>query len=259
MHDHADAIQQQFDSRSQAYLTSAVHAGGADLAQAASWVAALPGNIAGLDVGTGAGHLAFAMAGHLARVVASDPSRGMLATVANAARERGLANLTTCLAGAEALPFADGEFDLVATRYSAHHWPDLEGALAEMRRVLAPAGTLIVIDVLGAPDALADTHLQAMELLRDPSHVRNRTEQEWRALLAATGFELQESAGHPVRLEFSSWVARMRTPSGGIAAIRRLQQDAPRQVVERLAIEPDGSFTVRTGLFRATTPAPRAA
>ncbi len=176
----------------------------------------------------------------------------MLTTVAAAALERGHTNLTTCLAGGEALPFADGEFGLVATRYSAHHWFDLEAALAEMRRVLAPGGTLIVVDVMGAADALSDTHLQAMELLRDPSHVRNRTDREWRALIATAGFDVRETASHAVRLEFASWVARMRTPAENVAAIRRLQQGAPRQVVERLGIETDGSFTVHTGLFRAT-------
>lgn len=252
MRSHAETIHQQFDPQSQAYLTSAVHAAGPDLAQIATWVAALSPQTAGIDVGTGAGHLAFAMARHFTRVVASDPSPGMLATVAAAAHERGHANLTTCLAQAESLPFADGEFGVAATRYSAHHWLDLAGALAEMHRVLAPGGTLIVGDVLGAPDAIADTHLQAMELLRDPGHVRNRTAREWRALIADAGFELRETASHAVRLEFASWVARMRTPAEEVAAIRRLQQRAPRQVAEQLAFEADGSFTVHAGLFLAT-------
>lgn len=252
MRSHSETVRDQFDPQSQAYLSSAVHAGGADLAQMATWIAALPAGTAGIDVGTGAGHLAFAMARHLTRVVASDPSEGMLATVAGAARERGHANLTTSLAQAESLPFADGEFGLVATRYSAHHWLDLAGALAEMHRVLASGGTLIVGDVLGAPDAIADTHLQAMELLRDPGHVRNRTAREWRALIADAGFDLRETASHAVRLEFPSWVARMRTPAEEVTAIRRLQQRAPRQVAEHLGFEADGTFTVHAGLFLAT-------
>ena len=251
MRSHADAIQQQFDSRSQVYLASAVHASGPDLEQARQWLAELDRNASGLDVGTGAGHLAYAMARLLRRVVASDPSAGMLATVEQAARGRGHENLATCLAGAETLPFANDEFGVVATRYSAHHWLDLEAALAQMRRVLAPGGTLLVIDVLGDEDALADTHLQAMELLRDPSHVRNRSARQWRALIAAAGFDLHETMQHPVRLEFSPWIARMRTSPENVAAIRRLQQGAPRQVADRLVLEPDGSFTVQTGLFRA--------
>jgi hypothetical protein len=120
-----------------------------------------------------------------------------------------------------------------------------------MRRVLQPGGYLLVIDVLGHDDPLVDTHLQSMELLRDPSHVRNRSAREWRSLLETAGFADVQHAHWPLRLAFAPWVERMRTPAGRISTIRGLQNEAPREVHEALAFEPDGSFTVRTGLFWA--------
>jgi ubiquinone/menaquinone biosynthesis C-methylase UbiE len=247
-----DAAISQFDPQSQAYLASAVHAAGPDLRHAAHLVRALPEQPAlALDLGCGAGHLAFALAPLVGQVVAADPSSSMLSTVSGAARERGLQNIRTQQTGAETLPFPDGRFDVVSSRYSAHHWFDLPRALREMRRVVKPGGYLLMIDLLGDESPLIDTHLQAMELMRDPSHVRDQSASQWRALLLEAGFRSIEEKHWPVRLEFASWIARMRTPVVSAEAIRRMQQGAPKEVQEGLAIEPDGSFTARTGLFWA--------
>ena len=255
---HQQTIQQQFDAQAQAYLGSAVHAQGPDLAHARQLAAQhLPAATARvLDVGCGAGHLSFALASQVKQVTAVDPSPGMLDTVRQAAQARGLGNIDTAQAQADRLPFDDGHFCAVATRYSAHHWTALKASLREMHRVLKPGGYLLVIDILGEEDALVDTHLQAMELLRDRSHVRNRALSQWHALLIQTGFDVQAQAQAqwPVRLEFASWVARMRTPALHVDALRALQQGAPDEVRQALAIEPDGSFTAQTGLLWAQKP-----
>ena len=252
MRTHGQSVQDQFDSQAHAYLSSRVHAEGPDLTHAKNLVehAALAVGHA-IDVGCGAGHLSFALAPSLARVVALDPSPNMLATVKKAAAARGLAKIETCQASAESLPFADSSFNLACTRYSAHHWLRLESALQEMHRVLRPRGRLLVIDVLGHEEPLVDTHLQSMELLRDPSHVRNRSATEWRSLLEAAGFVGVEHAQWPLPLAFAPWVERMRTPPERTSAIRALQNAAPREVQEALAFEFDGSFIVHTGLFWA--------
>jgi ubiquinone/menaquinone biosynthesis C-methylase UbiE len=244
MRTHGQSVQDQFDSQAQAYLASRVHAEGPDLMHARSLVrhAALGAGHA-IDVGCGAGHLSFALAPSLARVVALDPSPNMLATVEKAAAARGLTHIETRQARAESLPFADSSFSLACTRYSAHHWTRLQAALREMRRVLQPQGRLLIIDVLGHEEPLVDTHLQSMELLRDPSHVRNRSASEWQSLLGAAGFTDIEHTEWPLPLEFAPWVERMRTSADRTAMVRKLQ--------EALAIEPDGSFIVKTGLFWA--------
>jgi ubiquinone/menaquinone biosynthesis C-methylase UbiE len=252
MRTHTEAVQEQFDPQAQAYLTSSVHAAGPDLRAARERVQQHLGRDAQvLDVGTGAGHLSYALAPAVARVVALDPSPGMLMTVRHAAAQRGLTGIETCQAAAAALPFAAATFDLVVTRYSAHHWLDVPRALAEMHRVVKPSGYILVIDFLGEDDALVDTHLQSLELLRDTSHVRDRSIQEWRALLQQSGFCEIEACTWSMRIEFASWIERMRTPPALITAIRMLQHTAPAEVQRALKIEPDGSFTGQTGLFWA--------
>jgi SAM-dependent methyltransferase len=150
---------------------------------------------------------------------------------------------------AESLPFADECFALVGTRYSAHHWTHLPAAVHEMSRVLQPGGHALVIDAVAPEDPLVDTHFQAMELLRDPSHVRDRSVREWRELFAGCGLTELQYRQWPVRIEFASWVARMRTPESAIAAIRALQNGAPHEVHAALGFEADGSFVLQTGLF----------
>lgn len=252
MRTHEQTVLHQFDPRAEAYLVSAVHRAGPDLEHAKALVrrTTSPASQA-LDVGCGAGHLAFTLAPCVGRMVALDPSAAMLATVSGSAAGRGSSQIEVRQGNAESLPFQDGTFSLVCTRYSAHHWTRLEAAVQEMRRVLAPGGHALIIDTLGMEDALADTYLQSLELLRDVSHVRNRSRSEWRPLLQAAGLEEVEYRDWPTRLEFSSWVARMGTPADRVAVIRGLQESAPREVRQALAIEADGSFTLRTALFWA--------
>jgi ubiquinone/menaquinone biosynthesis C-methylase UbiE len=251
MQNHDQAVLRQFDAQAAAYFTSPVHAAGADLDWLRDvWLPSLPAGGRALDAGCGAGHLGFTLAGHFAEVVAVDPSAGMLETVAGHAARQGLP-VTTCRALADDLPFESASFDLVASRYSAHHWLHLERSLQELHRVLRPGGHLLLIDVLGDESVLVDTHLQAIELLRDPSHICDRSSSAWQRLLAAAEFEIVATQAWPLRLEFASWAARMRTPELQLQAIRALQTGAPQEVRSALQLEDDGSFSVRTGAFVA--------
>ena len=249
---HTDTVHAQFDPQARAYLTSAVHASGPDLIHAAMRVSSAIPKDKGvvLDLGCGAGHLSYALAPHVARVVAADPSEQMLETVRLTAGERGLP-VETALTAAGDLPFDAGTFCVAASRYSAHHWPNITRGLGDMRRIVKRGGYLLMIDVIGDEDDLVDTHLQAMELLRDKSHVRNLKASQWRQAIAKAGFDLLEERTWPLPLDFDAWVTRMRTPPERVAAIRTLMQDAPTEVRDALAVTGDGSFTLQTGLFWA--------
>ena len=258
--DHDDLVQQQYQPRAQAYASSAVHAAGPDLACASALVAALAPADAGwraLDAGCGGGHLGFALAAlpQVAQLCALDPTPAMLEVVQEGALDRGLAaRLHTVQGQAGSLPFADASFDLVASRYSAHHWRHLEAGLADLVRVLRPGGYLLLIDTLGHDDVLCQTHMQTVELLRDASHVCNRPVPEWRALLQATGVDILHEQAWPLRLEFASWIARMQTPPDRAQAVRAVLQQVPAEVHEALQTEADGSFTLQTGLWLARKP-----
>ncbi|SIT40363.1 putative S-adenosyl-L-methionine-dependent methyltransferase [Paraburkholderia piptadeniae] len=238
---HHDQVADAFGSTAAAYLTSQVHATGADLQALASAVAGTPG-AAVLDMGCGAGHASFAVAPHAGSVVAYDIAPQMLATVDAAAQERGLSNIRTSQGAAEKLPFADASFDWVISRMSAHHWHDVPLALAEVRRVLKRGGRVLFIDIAGSDHPLLDTHLQAVEVLRDASHIRDYRVDEWLAFFAATGFSAVVRERWRLPIEFASWVARMRTPEARVAAIRSVWASAPDEVLEYFDVQDDGSF-----------------
>ncbi|BFO08565.1 class I SAM-dependent methyltransferase [Serratia rubidaea] len=239
---HHDVVDRQFGAQANAYLTSAVHAQGNDLQRLGQLLAAYP-QARVLDLGCGAGHASFTAAAQVAQVVAYDLSAQMLAVVAQAAQARGLDNIQTQQGMAETLPFADGEFDLVISRYSAHHWHDVGQALREVKRVLKPGGRAIVMDVVSPGHPLLDIYLQTVEALRDTSHVRNYAPGEWTGMLTAAGLLVEEVTADRLPLEFGSWVARMRTPETLVAAIREFQRSMSEEVVRHFAIQPDGTFT----------------
>ena len=237
---HEKVVEAQFGPRARAYVESAVHATGEDL-EALEAIVRQRRPTRALDLGTG-GHVAYLLARHAAAVTAADLSAEMLVAVAATARERGLENLVTAEAAAERLPFADGSFNFLACRYSAHHWRDFEGGLREARRVLAAGAPAVFVDAYAAGAALLDTHLQAIELLRDTSHVRNRTAGEWLAALGRAGFAVHACRTWRLRMDFPVWIARMRTPAIHVHAIRALQEAAAAETRAHFAIEPDGSF-----------------
>ncbi|ASV96848.1 class I SAM-dependent methyltransferase [Paraburkholderia aromaticivorans] len=247
---HHDQVADAFGSTAAAYLTSPTHATGADLRTLAEAIAATP-DATVLDMGCGAGHASFAAAPHAKAVVAYDIAPQMLATVEGAAKERGLDNIRTQQGAAEVLPFADHSFDWVISRMSAHHWHDVPLALAEVRRVLKPGGKVLFIDIAGSDHPLLDTHIQAIELLRDASHIRDYRADEWLALFAAAGLQASIRERWRIDIEFSSWVARMRTPEPRVVAIRSMWASAPDEVRHYFDVQEDGSFKLDALMIEA--------
>jgi len=247
---HQAIVSSQFSPQARSYLTSAVHAGGEDLDLMARLVGKRPGAVA-LDMGCGGGHATFRLAPLVEKVVAYDLSEAMLAVVAEEAERRGLSNVVAKQGAAETLACPSAAFDIVVSRYSAHHWLDAPAGLAQMRRVSKTGGLAIFMDVVTPGSPLLDTWLQTLELLRDSSHVRNYSVTEWQAMLSAAGFRPGAVAPFRLRLDFSSWISRMNTPEAHVQAIRSLQQRAGADVSGHFAIEADGSFTIDTMLLRA--------
>jgi len=250
MIEHEQSIAQSFSPNAEAYLTSPVHAAGVDLDLLGQAVAAFDQPTV-LDLGCGAGHASFAVAPFAREVVAFDLTGSMLDVAAAAAREHGLLNISTRQGSVADLPFAREQFDVVLSRYSAHHWEDVPQALREVKRVLRPNGQVCFIDVAGAPTPLLDTHLQSVELLRDPSHVRDYTRAEWLSFFQEASFAAHIEAYWRLPLEFSSWVSRIGTSAERIAAIRALWLGAPSEVRSYFKLQDDLSFEVDAIHIRA--------
>jgi ubiquinone/menaquinone biosynthesis C-methylase UbiE len=246
MDQHALTVQ-QFGSAAARYLASPVHSTGVDLDRL-SELARGSRLSSALDLGCGAGHASYALArGGVGRMVAYDLSAQMLEVTAAEARARGHGQIEICEGPVERLPFPEASFDLVVTRYSAHHWMDALRAVHETARVLKPGGTLIVIDVLAPENPLMDTVLQTVEILRDSSHVRDYRESEWRGMFEAANFASPRAHRWRLQMEFDSWVARIRTPPARIDALKVVLDGLPAEARDYFAVRPDRSFEVDSG------------
>jgi ubiquinone/menaquinone biosynthesis C-methylase UbiE len=214
-------VQKQFGDKAALYAISKVHVDRPSLARLVEVVAPQREWLV-LDVATGAGHTAHALAPHVRRVVATDLTLPMLPQARQLAEEKELSNVVTAAADAEGLPFAGASFDLVTCRIAPHHFPHVERFLAEAARVLRPAGRLALVDnfVPGSPrrgkkarlQRAAGRYINAFDRLRDPSHVRCLSVQEWREALYATGFTIEHEETTRKAIDFHDWVERMKVP-----------------------------------------------
>lgn len=252
--DQQNLVAKHFGSAAQNYLTSSVHALGSDLQQLEELAKRLQPDRA-LDLGCGAGHASYALAnGGANTVIAYDLLDEMLGIVAAEAQKRALSQIATQQGPVESLPYPDDSFDLVVTRFSAHHWHDMNAALSEVARVLAPGGTLVVIDVVAPETPLFDTVLQTVELLRDPSHVRDYRISEWAAMLADSGLTISSHHQWKLPLEFTSWVKRIGTSAERINALNATFAALPAEVREYFAITADNTFSSDAAWIEATLP-----
>lgn len=243
-------VQEQFGKTAASYLTSAPHAKGASLERLVeltrpqkTWRA--------LDVATGGGHVAYTFAPHVERMWATDITQEMLDMVKAEAAKRGLANLRTAYAKAEALPFEDASFDLVTCRIAPHHFDSIPDFLAEVHRVLKPNALLALVDNVVPAGSVGD-YINAFERFRDPSHLRAWTMEEWRAALANAGFKITHEEQLSKLMEFKSWAARH---DANMQAFLRamLAQVTPevKAVLEPKGAGPELTFRLSEGLFVA--------
>jgi ubiquinone/menaquinone biosynthesis C-methylase UbiE/catechol 2,3-dioxygenase-like lactoylglutathione lyase family enzyme len=206
-----ERVQAVFGPAAEAYVASPVHARGDDLARLVELAAPRATDVA-LDIATGGGHTALALASRVARVVASDLTPAMLAAARAFIRGQGIANVDFTLAEAEHLPFLDATFDLVTVRIAPHHFADCQAAVREMTRVLVPGGRLVVVDNIAPEDAQLAVVLNRWEAWRDPSHVRCYALSEWRGMLAEAGLLVTHAETGRKTHAYTSWVERTRMP-----------------------------------------------
>src|SRR3954465_8758463 len=199
-------VQEQFGKTAAHYLTSKPHAKGKSLERLVELTSPQK-NWRMLDVATGGGHVAYTFAPHVGRVWATDITQEMLDQVTAEAAKRGLDNVRTTYAKAEALPFEDASFDLVTCRIAPHHFDSIPQFLAEVARVLKPGGTFALVDNVVPAGSVGD-YINAFERLRDPSHLRAWTMQEWRDALKKAGLETGHEEQIYKTMEFKSWAAR---------------------------------------------------
>ncbi len=203
-----------WSERAEQYRTSDAHREGPDLDLLVVWTA---GARTALDVATGGGHVARRLRKAGIEVVSCDPAPGMQPDV---------------VCRAEHLPFADASFDVVATRVAAHHFDDVAQAVAEMARVAAE--TVLIVDNLFMGDDVEEA-----ERHRDPSHVRNYSEPEWRAFVERAGLKVEEVRFFAKPIELQPWLDRCGCAGDDAVRVRQLlgeRVDGSLVTLDRIAL-----------------------
>lgn len=240
MSDVKNVVRDHFGKTAENYASAAIHALGEDL----QWLVEaheLTGNERVLDVGTGAGHAAFAFAPHVQFVEGVDITPSMLEQAKRGAEERGLGNIRFSPADVEKLPHSDSSFDIVVSRWCAHHYPNIRFALAEIARVLKPNGTFLLVDSYSPTPARHDMFVNTLEMLRDNGHVRNYTIPEWLDYLERVELHGLVVREWKLRLDGDNWVERIQTPAIYVAAIRHLLLEADEELKTALNITDENS------------------
>lgn len=254
--DAKERVRAQYGSVGDAYVKSVGHATGNDLTRMVEVARPLVTDRM-LDIATGGGHVARVFAPHVANITASDLTPEILGHAKASFEVMGLANIGTRIADAEDLPFADGSFEIVTCRIAPHHFPHPEHFVAEVARVLSSGGRFVLVDST-VPDGEAGQFVNRIEKLRDPSHVRSLTLNEWRTLLLDAKFEVATVESFPKRHDFKDWTSRSRMTPGDRDALERLVLSAPEEIKRLLHVEETGgrlsAFSDTKTLFEAIKP-----
>lgn len=257
LQEHKARVQEQFGRSAADYVSSPGHRSGQDLVRLVELTQARPTDVA-LDVATGGGHTALALAPHVLRIVASDLTPQMLEAAGAFILSQGVTNAAFELADAEHLPFSDESFDIVTCRIAPHHFSAPDRFVAEVARVLRPNGRFVLMDSISPEDEVLDAFINELEQRRDPTHVRSYSLGEWRGFIEAAGMSLETHEAVIRFHEWDSWTARSKMTVEDKAALDAWVLASPQPALDffEVAIEAGEiqSFLDLKVLLRARKP-----
>ena len=183
---HSDLIRDQFTRQATPFSTAAPIASEDALKMVVEMAGAGPNDTV-LDVACGGGIVVCGFAPHVRHATGIDMTPAMLERARALAAEKGLANVSWREGDVTRLPYPDGAFTIVITRFAVHHFPDPAAVFAEMVRVCAPGGRVVVVDTCASVEPAKAAEFNRLELLRDPSHVRALPLSELQSLFHGAG------------------------------------------------------------------------
>ncbi len=231
------SVEHFFSEHVEEYSRSQSHALGPDLTALITGLRPEPSEAA-LDVATGTGFAAVALASRVGHVVGIDLTKGMLAQAKALARDNRLANVRFELGDAMTLRYPDASFDIVTARRATHHFDSVPRFLLEAKRVLKPGGKIGIVDM--APPEGAKSFMNTIERLRDGSHVEAFAPRAWESMMTTAGFRIRFSKILDEQVTFEGWLYPVKLGGNEERAIHSAWESAPEPVRRLLKSEFEG-------------------
>ncbi len=252
-------VQDYFSRTAENYVASFAHRTGDDLQRLLELGEWKP-QLTALDIATGGGHTALAIAPFVAQVTITDLTPRMLDKAREFIFAQGATNAIFQVADAEQLPFPPASFDRVTCRIAPHQFPDVSRFVLEVARVLKKGGLFLLIDCMAPSDPELDTFDNTIEKWRDPSHGRSCTSEEWQALMSEAGLSIEQLEYFRKTHDFDDWTSRSQMPSDEKARLAQyiLDSNAHIQAYFEVVRNPGGqlvSFTNDFILIKSRKPA----
>jgi ubiquinone/menaquinone biosynthesis C-methylase UbiE len=243
-------VQDYFSRTAESYVASFSHRAGNDmqrLIELGEWNPQLQV----LDIATGGGHTALAVAPYVAQVTVTDLTPRMLEKARDFILAQGVTNTLFQVADAEQLPFVPESFDRVTCRIAPHHFPDIQQFVKEVVRVLKPGGLFLLIDCMAPSDPELDTFDNTVEKWRDPSHGRSCTAEEWQAIFAEAGLSIELMEFFRKTHEYDDWTERSQMPVDEKTRLAQfiLESNNRTQSYFEILRKPDGQLASFTNDF----------
>ena len=210
---HNSLIRDQFTRQATPFSTAAPIADASALRLIVEAAAAGPDDRV-LDVACGGGIVVCAFAPRVKHATGIDMTAAMLERARHLAAENGIANVTWHEGDVAQLPYPNGAFTIVVTRFAMHHFPDPGAVFREMVRVCAPpglkkpGGRVVVVDTYASSDPAKASEFNRLEKLRDPSHARSLALAELKDLFAAAGLAQPRASFYELRDTVENLLAR---------------------------------------------------
>ena len=226
-----------FSKNAESYSKSVSHKSGEDLALLITHLDLDRSQIA-LDLASGTGFTAMALAKEVSSVVAYDGTSEMLEQAKKLASERDIRNIEYVIGDVSGLPFESESFDIVTCRRAAHHFTDKAKFLSEAYRVLKQGGKLGLVD-MASPEADRNDVFNSLERIRDNSHVGAEKVSVWTQLVKKSGFEIVQSIGSEEEYTLERWLSPVPVDGEQGRELSEFVRNTPKELLLNANIDPE--------------------
>ncbi len=220
-HNHKETVREEFTRQADAYAAMPSISSPERIQRLINSIDPSP-DWRALEVATGPGYVAMALAARCRYVIGLDLTTAPIQIANRVSHERGIRNVRFQVVDAEQLPFRNGEFDVAVCRFAFHHFQDPAAPLKEMCRVVRHGGIVAIEDLISSEHTERAAYQNRIEKLRDPSHVRAMPLSELVRLIASAGIEVERFYADVLTPDVERWLATTQTLPKVASRVRAL-------------------------------------